>query len=204
MKTYKEIITEMILEKINAAGLIKNADLKKDRDYFEFYERYKSYFFEFMVFSRLGTSEFEIPNNSTIEEDIEDFVNVMSLADFRNVIFIESEPIDVFVRSIVDSDNFILFNIVNQEVMREVEEYVAAGHFTKREEILIDYLRKTKASGVESFLIHSIYGGSAICHNRITCSGMVESVEEGVFVSDIEAIEKVTDGDIVIYEKSIL
>lgn len=204
MKTYREIVREMINEKIELKKEEKLDFLKKDKDYDDFYERYKSYFFEFMVFSKLGTSEFEIPNNSDVEEKITSFIESLSDADLRIVTLIDTEVIDVLVQEIVDSDDFIFFYIVNVELEKDADKYIAEGIFNEREQILIDYLEKTKASGLDSFLVETIFDESALCHNKITCSGMVESVEEWLFVSDVEQIRRVSHNGRVIYERDLL
>lgn len=203
MKTYKDIVREMIDEKITFYKEEKKDSIQKDESYYEFYNQYKSYFFEFVLAERLGTSKFSSPNSVTVEEKIGSFINSLSLYSLRLIIFIDSTVIDLFTQKLVEADDFILYYNANLDLLKEVDEYIASGNFNKREQILIDYLKKTKATDADAFLVKSIYGGSAICYNHITCSGMISSVEEWLFVSDVEDVEQVTDGDRVIYEKSI-
>lgn len=191
---------EMIdrLEELKAKRLKK---IKAKRKYKELYNHYKKEYFHLHVFPLLGTSSLLIKSHSGTNTKIVEFLNMLGIDELINITLGDTTKVDEFLDRVIESNDFLGTDILHPEIAKEAQEYVAAGKFTERELMLIDYVQKTKEAMVDSFNVLTVNGKKLICKNEINQSGQVPLLEDEWLKISFEEIEKVTHCGKVIYEK---
>lgn len=195
---------EMALDKVDEAKINRLQEIKSSLRYKELYDYYKESYFDSLVFSLLGTSDVKFEIKKLTYETIENHFN-----NIANDKFIDSEMglvdlINPFIDKLIHTSNFIKSEILISELRKETEEYVAAGKFSKRELVLIDYLEKTKSSGALSFFVTSTKGVGMICKNIVDYEGRVISKDGKMLMMDIEDIATVKHDGKIIYTKKVI
>lgn len=184
----------------------KKSNLEKIKEndlYKRLYRCLKDKYFEQLVFQELGTTNVNFNIGSLTDRDIDIFLSGLKLTDLADILSGNIKDVDALIHKITKSPNFIEAEIIQPELTREAKEYVKKGVFTKREQILIDYLAKTKTSGAQKFTVKTIQGTTAYCKNEVNSQGQVYSSDNLLFSSDIRDIDTVTYNGKVIYKRSI-
>lgn len=197
----KKRIREMVGLKLEQEKTEKLDEIKKSKTYTDLKDKFMKEYFEAMVFSKLGTTYYLSDVESCTIGTISRFVNDLSDEEFVLIASGGTEPIDKCVKEIIESSNFIAADIIQPEIKKEVNEYIAAGKFSNRELILKDYLEKTKASGAQRFTVETFSGQKVSCRNEVSQDGNVVSTDGLSFIIDVEEIRSVKYCNKVIYKK---
>lgn len=197
--TTKELVRKM-LDKLKVDRLEEIRDMAL---YQKLYTYRTSRYLSPFVFTELGTGPITLDHGYQVNNKIAEFVNGLRLDDFIEISLGSMEVINDFLDKFITSEIFLEVEMVDPQIVRDAKDYVAAGKFNKREQILIDYLYNVKRSKACTFTVETTGGRSAICNNFINYYGKVFSTDMFSFVADVEDIEKITCNGSLIYKKSI-
>lgn len=197
-------IREMTISKIEEAKRYRLDEIHKLSFYTEIKDELETQNFKSMIFAKLGTTHNLYKVENTTKRQVSRFMENLSDEKLISLALGSTTPIEVFVNNLMISGNFITTEIVYPELQEKVEKYVAAGKFTKREQLLIDYLAKTKASGAKRFTVETLSGQKASCRNEVNQEGKVISDDSLSFIVDIEKIKSVKYRNKIIYKKTTL
>lgn len=197
-------IMDLVNERLDEYKKHNMDELKNNETYLRLYHPIRNKYFESIVFQELGSTAVEFNIHSLTEHEIDMFLSRLRLEDLAEILSGEMKQVDALIDKITKSANFLETEIIYPEIINEAKEYVAKGVFTKREQLLIDYITKTKASGAQRFTVETTYGRSGSCRNEVNSQGKVFSIDGLRFLVDIVDIKKVTYNGKVIYNKSIL
>lgn len=197
-------IREMTISKIEEAKRYRLDEIHKLSFYTEIKDELETQNFKSMIFAKLGTTHNLYKVENTTKRQVSRFMENLSDEKLISLALGSTTPIEVFVNNLMISGNFITTEIVYPELQEKVEKYVAAGKFTKREQLLIDYLSKTKASGAKRFTVETLSGQKASCRNEVNQEGKVISDDSLSFIVDIEKIKSVKYRNKIIYKKTTL
>lgn len=199
---FKSNIVDMITAKVEEIKTDKIEEFRKTEAYIEGHDAMMRQYFRQLIFAGLGTTDFTLQIDSYKCSMITRFLDELEDDDFISIAKGSMGLIDNCVEQIKISPNFIAAEILQQEIKQKVEDYLAAGKFTKREELLIDFLAKTKASGAKRFTVETISGEKQMCRNAVDKEGNVRIVENYSNKIDIEDIKSVTYKGKKIYKKA--
>lgn len=205
VKTYelKDRVRELIETRLEETKVKKLDKIKEGHKYKNLYGYSKDRFFKSIVFHELGTTNVSFNTKSYTKNSISRFLLGLKMDDLIWITIGSIEKIDEFIAVLIESDNFVETEIVQHEIIKDAKEYVAAGKFNKREQLLINYLTKTKASGAQRFTVETLTGRKSSCKNEVNHLGKVFSVDGLSFVVDIEDVAKITYCNKVIYKKEL-
>lgn len=198
----EEKIKETIMNKVEEAKIYRLDEIRSLPLYGEIKDSLTSQYFSPMVFAKLGTTYNLYEVESATKGRISRFVDGLIDNDIISLASGSVTPIQTVIDALIKDNNFIASEIVKPEIKEAVDKYIAAGKFTKREQILIDYLDKTKASGAKRFTVETLVGEKVSCRNEVTERGQVLSVDEKCLI-DVAKIKSVKYGGKFIYKKTI-
>lgn len=178
----------------------KAEEIKSSDAYIEEKFRLTNIYRDGLIFSKLGTKPCFISNDKDWEQSIFRFIRSKSLESLLEMGFCSIEKIEAYAAEIVQSKEFLSYEFIIPELLREVDEYVEAGIFTERERCLINYLEKTSTSS-KKLKIEDICGSIRLVDNEVSCTGDVYSASHDGYCVDFEEIKTVKCGNKVIYKK---
>lgn len=196
-------LKETVKARLEEVKESKIEQVKKLPEYINLKYTYKKRFLEQMIFCKLGAKSTLLSYESHTNMRINRFLNESSYDDLASIASGSMAPIDSFIDKLFLTDNFLQNEILIPDIEKEIDDYIAAGKFTKREQILIDYLTKTKASDAEDFTVELMGGSTYKCFNMVDCEGQVSPSDGTRTIIDIADIKIVRDGGKVIYQKTI-
>lgn len=206
IKTYelKDRIKGLVEKRLEETKIKKLDEIKEGHKFKNLYGYSKDRFFESIVFYELGTTNVSFNTKSYTMNSISRFISGLKIDDLIGITLGSMEKIDEFIAELMESNNFIETEIVQHEIIEDAKAYVAAGKFNKREQLLIHYLKKTKASGAQRFTVETLTGRKSLCKNEVNHLGKVFSVDGLSFIVDIEEIKTVKYRNKIIYKKATL
>lgn len=196
-----EQLRQEIIDKVAVAKTNKLDQLKKLPNYAKVKDVLEDKYFKAMVFAKLGTTYNLQPVESELSNKISSFLYTIKDENILSIVLGETELLDAFVDEIISSSSFLAYEVVYPELIKQVDEYVAAGKFTSREQTLIDIMDKIRASGAKEFFVDNLSGLRYSCKNEIDQFGKMSSAC-GLFSVDIDAIKVITYKGKDIYKKS--
>lgn len=197
----KDKVLDLINQRFEKYKMDHLEMLKQSKDYKKSYMSIKDRYFRSLVFDELGTMCANMRTSCSAEFQIDLFLSKLKLNHLTAILSGEMKDVDALIDTISKSEKFMEEQIVQPEVVKEAKAYVKKGVFSKREQILIDYLSKTKLSGAMTVTIQSTTGDISNYHNQVTSNGKVFSVNGADSILDIEEIKTVTYEGKVLYEK---
>lgn len=178
----------------------KEEEIKSSDTYIEEKFRLTNIYRDGLIFSKLGTKPCFVSNDKDWEQSIFRFIRSKSLENLLEMGFCSIEKIEAYATEIVQSKEFLSYEFIIPELLREVDEYVEAGVFTKREKCLINYLEKTSTSS-KKLKIEDCYGNIKIIENEVHSTGSVYGSSHDCYCIDFEEIKTVRCNNKVIYKK---
>lgn len=197
----KDDVRDIVRKRLDELRIEKMEELKKTRKYVEFKKGHMEKNYEKMFYSKMkGTYESRLVNVKGIGS-IFTFVNNLKYEDIVFASLGSMKIIDQFLNDFISDNTMIMISILMPEIEKEVDDYIAAGKFTKREQIFIDYLAVEKASTARRVNVETLSGETYTCWNELSDSGQFLTSGDINVIIDIEDVKSISDGDVVIYQK---
>lgn len=194
---FKDSLREKIKVEIEKAKMKKTEEIKAWKQYQELYDYYNKVYFNSIVFSLLGTMDCNLTPTNKTDDAISNYLVHITSDNFISADTGQLDLINSFVEKILAEKNFIINEFVFPEIQKEAKAYVAAGKFSKRELILIDFLESIKAAKPKLLSIELKNGKKKMCKPKIDCDGILFNSND----VDIEEVEIASFLGKIIYTK---
>lgn len=198
-----DLVSEMEME-IEKQKNDKLAEIKASTDYMNLYDEYKGKFLEKIILDILGSEAFYVDVRSSTSRRVSRFVNSLKNKELMAIISGKRDEVNEEIKSILESENFILCHIVIPTLVEEAKEAVETGDLSERLATIKNYIDKTKECEAIRFTVETTAGSKFSCNNKVLNDGTVISVGDVRYEIDVENIEKVTYKNKVIYKKGVI
>lgn len=205
--TALDLRTKLEEEILLAVEDVRNNRLDEVRaleKYKETYDSYKKDHFSSIIFSKLGTTPVSFGNCNKTNERIHEYVTNVQCDEFAEAKAGLIDLVSPIVTKLMNSINFIVCEVLIDDLEKEADAYIAAGKFSKRELILIDMLNKIKEAEALSFFAITKSGNMINCKKAIDHNGKLMSKDGTETIIDIERVERIRHGGRYIYQKTII
>lgn len=170
---FKDSLREKIKVEIKKAKMKKTEEIKAGKQYQELYDYYTKVYFNSIVFSLLGAGECNLTPPNKTDDAISNYLVHITSDNFISSDTGQLDLITSFVEKILAEKNFIINGFVFPEIQKEAKAYVAAGKFSKRELILIDFLESIKAANPKLLSIELKNSKKVTCKPKINWDGIL-------------------------------
>lgn len=185
--------------KINYLKQLKDSD-----DYKKMHRKVRQQYLKPIIFKELGTTLVHFKTNFPTKLKTDMFLDHLRIDDLVAILAGKMDRVDWLISEISQSEEFLEEQIIRPQIEKEAKIYIENGIFTNREQTLINFLLKTKLSGVYMVVINTKSGKILNCHNQVNCFGKMFSLDGLTEWVDIEDIETVTYEGNLLYKKGVI
>ena len=196
-------LQDQIKAKLEDMKVSRLAELKKNPKYIKLYDEYEEKYLEPMIFEMLGTTSYAPDVYSRTNHAISNYLDRMSLDEIVDIRAGNTNPLDVGAEGIFNSDNFIIAEIIIDEIKEKANTIVSTGALSYRQKLLKNMAEKTNACGATRFTVETLSGSKVSCRNYISSTGYIIVTGRSMDHVEIENVKKIIYGGKVIYEKDV-
>lgn len=196
-------LQDKIRKDLDDMKIARAAEVRLDPNYMTWLDEYRKTCLDSMVASLLGTRSFCPDISSNAIYAISKFVDSLTIDMILDIRAGNTKLLDEGTELIFYSKNFLISEIIINEIKQEARDIVHSGALSERQKHIQNMAQKINHCGASRFTVETLSGAKVSCRNMIHSNGVLsETGIERKYV-DVESVKKIVYSGKTIYQKGV-